>query len=59
MLVNGLDLGLTMTDMRAMSPMRLYVILDEANRMARHRAGNDEKEEYLDGDDAISYLNGL
>lgn len=39
--------------------MRLFVILDEAARMSRQRAGEDEKEEYLDGDEAISFLNGL
>ena len=39
--------------------MRLFVILDEAARMARHRMEGDAKEEYLDGDEAISFLNGL
>ena len=39
--------------------MRLFVILDEAARMSRHRSDEGEKEEYLDGDEAISFLNGL
>lgn len=52
-------MGLTMADMRGMSPMRLFVILDEASRMARHRAGGEDREEYLDGDDAVEYLNRL
>jgi len=39
--------------------MRLFVILDEASRMASHRMSGEEKEEYLDGDEAISFLNGL
>lgn len=39
--------------------MRLFTILDEAARMARHRASDGDREEYLDGDEAIGYLNRL